>query len=266
MKIVSFMCVYNDWEFLDQAITAFKDYPDKLYIIEGSWKSSQGFGASPRSGEQTYDIINKHIDNKKVFLIQANEARERDQRQIGLELAKKDGADWCHMLDADEVYNPKSLEFIKKVLSKKSQEILEFRLGYRLKSYNFINSFKKWYNGNYMRIYRVTPEAKFYMDNDVQWERDGVISQMPFPVFHHYNYVKLNNAEAFWLKMKYQNEQDPTFWNRYVSNGQYQEVSGKYKIPDDITIYNYTGKHPAIMKNHPYFVNDVFKDGELQYE
>lgn len=267
MKIVSFMCVYNDWEFLDQAIAAFKDYPDKLYIIEGSWKSSQKFGVSPRSDEETYRIINKHVDDKKVFLIQANEDRERNQRQLGLELAKKEGADWCHMLDADEVYTSANLHMLKNILkgTAANQDIL----GYRLRSYNFINSFKKWYDGNYMRIYRVTPEAHFYMDNDVSWgsrdSRYGIVT-LEGKKFYHYNYVKLNNSAAFWLKMKYQNEQDPTFWSRYVSNGQYKESQGKYKIPDDIKIYDYIGKHPIIMKDHPYFVNDVFKDGELQYE
>lgn len=262
MKVVSFMCVYNDHEYLDQAIESFKHYPDKLYIIEGSWQSSQKFNANPRSGELVYDIINKHVDNERVFLIQANEAREREQRQIGLELAKKDGADFCHMLDADEVYTEKSLKVIKNWLENAHPSAL----GWRLNSYNFINSFKKWYKGNYMRIYRVTPEAQFYMDNDVRWpDREGVIVQMPGNHFYHYNYVR-KNTDTFWLKMKYQNDQDPTLWKRMVESGQYKEEDGVYKIPDDCPIYEYTGKHPAIMKNHPYFQQDVFGDGELKYE
>ena len=258
------MCVYNDWEYLDEAIESFKRYPDKLYIIEGSWQSSQKFDASPRSNKLTYDIINKHVDNKKVFLVQTNEARERDQRQIGLELAKKDGADWCHMLDADEVYRPRALAQIKQLLqivtTNKSIN------GYRVSSYNFINSFKRWYNGDYMRVYRVTPGAKFVMDNDVVWpDRQGCILKFPEKSFFHYNYVK-QNTDAFWLKMKYQNEQDPTFWKRFIDSGQYKEEQGQYKIPDDCPIYTYTGKHPKIMKEHPYFKQDIYGDGEIEYE
>jgi hypothetical protein len=271
MKIVSFLCVYNDWEYLDQAITAFKDYPDKLYIIEGSWKSSQKFDASPRSNELTYDIINKHVDNEKVFLVQANEVRERDQRQVGLELAKQDGADWAHMLDADEVYTKESLSLIKRTLggALAGEELSSVKAnqmkGFRLNSHNFINSFKRWYEGNYMRIYRVTPEARFVMDNDVEWpDHPGKILTLPGKHFFHYNYVK-KNTDSFWLKMKYQTEQDPSFWKRFIDTGQYKEENGVYKIPDDCKVYDYTGKHPAIMKEHPYFVNDVFGDGEVEY-
>jgi len=263
MKIVSFMCVYNDHEYLDQAIESFKNYPDILYIIEGSWQSSQKFDAASRSNELVYDIINKHVDNKKVFLIQANEPREKDQRNIGLELAKQHDADWCHMLDADEVYTPKTLDLIKRWLNRAPDGIL----GYKLLSFNFINSFKKWYDGKYMRIYKVTPKCHFYMDNDVAWpDKEGIISAIPGPrSFYHYNYVR-KNVDSFWLKMKYQNDQDPTMWKRFIESGQYKEENGIYTIPDSCQIYKYTGKHPKIMKNHPYFQNDVFGDGEIEYE
>jgi hypothetical protein len=257
------MCVYNDHEYLEQAIEAFKDYSDKLYIIEGSWQSSQKFKAQPRSNELVYDILNRQVDNKKVFLITANEPREKDQRNVGLNLAKEDGADWCHMLDADEVYTPKGLSLIKKMLERSRDSVV----GYRLNSYNFINSFKKWYNGTYMRIYRPTPEAFFYMDNDVNWpdRPNGTISNIPGRSFFHYNYVR-RNVDSFWLKMKYQNDQDPSMWARLVESGKYREENGVYSIPDDCPIYDFGGKHPAIMKNHPYFKNDIFEDGAIEYE
>ena len=60
MKIVSFLCVYDDFEYLDQTISSFKSIPDKLFIIEGSWKSSQKYkNSSPRSDSFTYGIIDK---------------------------------------------------------------------------------------------------------------------------------------------------------------------------------------------------------------
>jgi len=264
VKIVGATFVYNDWEYLDQSLESFKWFPDKHFIIEGSWKSAQSTGgAKPRSNEITYEIINKHVDNKQVFLVQANAERERNQRQIALELAKKEGADWFFMTDADEVYVKNKLILIKNWLEKAKDSSA---LGFRVNSYNFINSFKKWYSGNYMRIYRVTKDARFFMDNDVEWpDRKGYIGTIPGVSYYHYNYVR-RNTERFWTMMKYQNEQDPSFWQRYVDSGQYAEQAGKYKIPDDIKIYDYTGKHPLIMKNHPYFVQDVFGDGEIQYE
>lgn len=263
MKIVSFMCVYQDHEYLHEAISSIKDWVDELYIIEGSWQSSQKFNAQPRSGKLVYDILDRHIDNKKVFLVQANEPREKDQRQIGLEIAKANGSDWCMMSDADEVYTPQGLKAIKQILKQTPDQVV----GYRLRSYNFINSFKKWYDGNYMRIYKATPEAKFYMDNDVQWpdRKNALIGAVPGPrSFFHYNYVR-RNTNTFWLKMKYQNDQDPTMWKRMIDSGQYKEENGVYTIPDDCPIYEYTGRHPKIMKDHPYFQQDVFGDGEIKF-
>ena len=264
MKIVGATFVYNDYEYLDQTLECFKNFPDKHFIIEGSWRSNQkSSGVSLRSDQQTYDIINKHVDNRQVFLIQANEERERNQRQVGMELAKKEGADWFFMTDADEVYPKKSLDIIKNIL----QRTPDYMLGYRIHSYNFINSFKKWYNGDYMRLYRVTPKAEFVMDNDVAWtDKDGMIAPMPGGyLFYHYNYVR-KNTTRFWNMMRYQHEQDQTFWKRMIDSGPYKEEAGIYKIPDDIKIYDFIGKHPTIMKNHPYFKNDVFGDGEISYE
>lgn len=265
MKIVSFLCSFDDCEYLDQTIESFKHFPDKLFIIEGSWKSSQAFkNSKPRSGKETYDIINRHVDNERVFLVTANEARERNQRQIGLNLAKQERADWCWMLDSDEVYTRDKLEAMRRILAKSEGQVY----GYRVRSYNFINSFSKWYDGNYMRIYKPTPQAEFIMDNDVNF-RDILrwvpkIETMPESLrFHHYNYVK-QNSEQFWRKMHYQAEQDPSFNQRLLP--QYGCEQGKYKIPSDIPIYDYVGKHPRIMKEHPYFKANIYGDKDLQYQ
>ena len=63
--------------------------------------------------------------------------------------------------------------------------------------------------------------------------------------------------------MNYQSLQDPSFDNRL--RPKYGFLNGQYKIPEDIKIYDYTGKHPVIMKSHPYFVNDIYGDGNFNY-
>ena len=265
MKIVSFLCTYNDCEYLNESIESFKWFCDKLFIVEGSWQSSQKFKTSgPRSNQQTYDIINKHVDNNKVFLVQANELREREQRQIGLELAKKEKADWCFMLDSDEIYKKSTLLGIKSILQKNTEN--KNVLGFRLKSFNFINSFLKYYNGDYMRIYRVTPQASFFMDNDVEWpDSQGTILNIPDNLkFFHYNYVK-QNSEQFWRKLFYQNEQDPSFNDRVRPQYNYDDLKKQYKIPDGCKIFDYVGSHPKIMTNHPYILENIFLDKEIKF-
>jgi glycosyltransferase involved in cell wall biosynthesis len=261
MKIVAAMCTYNDPDYLDVTIQSFKWFPDKLFIIEGSWQSAN---APPRSDQCTYDIINKHVDNQRVFLVQANEARERNQRQIGLNLAKEEKADWHWIIDSDEVYTHDALVAMRTILKRASRNIY----GFRLNSYNFINSFNKWYHGDYWRIYRPTPLATFIMDNDVRFNDPNnwtpQIGKMPDNLkFYHYNYVK-PNTEQFWRKMQYQAEQDPSFNQRLLPH--YGCEKGTYKIPEDIPVYNFTGKHPGIMRNHPYFINNIYNDKNLRFQ
>ena len=120
--------------------------------------------------------------------------------------------------------------------------------------------------GNYMRIYKPTKEATFIMDNDVEWERPGRVGYMPGRMFYHYNYVKLNNPDAFFLKLNYQQDQDESFGGRERHKYGFNSNTKEYKIPDSCKIYDFTGKHPKIMKEHQYFKQNVFNDGEIKYE
>ena len=262
-RIVSFLCQFNDAEYLDAAIQSFKWLPDKLYIIEGSWKSSQGYSNTQlRSDPKVYNIIDRHVDNKRVFLIQANEAGEKEQRQVGLEKAKEEGADWAWMLDSDEVYPKLVMTQIRNMLMLALPSIH----GFRVQSFNFINSFKTWYRGDYNRIYRVTPEARFVLNNDVQFYRDGrradVLTIAERLRFMHYNYVKADPSQ-FWRKMHYHETEDPTFKGRITP--QYGAKGHIYTIPADIPRYTFTGQHPAIMKDHPNIKANIYNDSDLRF-
>ena len=253
MKLIAFLCVYNDPEYLDAAIESYKNFPDRLYLIEGAWESSLRFGVDPRSNELTESILRKHVDGERVVLVRANEATEVAQRQIGLELAKREGADWCMMLDADEVYTSPVLTVIRRILELALSHPEVF--GFRMNSYNFINSFQKYYDGNYPRISRVTPGARFVYANDVAWLDHGKecwgphIINMPKELrFFHYNYIK-KDPEAFFLKMNFLGSENPTF---NVSERQkYGFDAYGYRIPSDIQIKDFTGEHPEIIRNHP---------------
>jgi hypothetical protein len=262
-RIVSFLCQFDDPDYLHVALESFKWLPDKLYIIEGSWQSSQGYSNTPlRSNQYVYNIIDRHVDNKRIFLIQANERGEKEQRQIGLEKAKEDGADWCWMLDSDEVYTkPVMVQILNQLnLAPPSTH------GFRVQSFNFINSFNTWYRGDYNRIYRVTPEAHFVLNNDVQFYKDGrktdILTITDRLRYFHYNYVKSDPAQ-FWRKMHYHETEDPTFKGRVTP--QYNAKEHFYTIPGDIPRYTFTGQHPAIMKNHPNIKANIYNDSDLRF-
>jgi hypothetical protein len=119
--------------------------PKSFFIIEGSWQSAQQYNASPpRSGIETYNIIDKHVDNKRVFLVQANEARERNQRQIGLELAKEHGADWFWMLDSDEIYTRSNLQAMAAMLTRAPKKSMRWVSASQLQFHQQLQSLVRW--------------------------------------------------------------------------------------------------------------------------
>ena len=111
MKIISFLRVFNDFEYLDKTLESVLDFPGDLYIVEGSWESAQKAGASKRSDEKTYDIINKYLKlDKKYKLIQANGDNEFSHCQIPMDIAIQENADWLFLIDADEVHHGQEIE------------------------------------------------------------------------------------------------------------------------------------------------------------
>ena len=261
MRITGVLCTFNDCDYLDAALTAFKGVTDKLYVIEGSWQTASGYkNTQKRSDENTYNILDKHIDQKKVCLIQANESSERTQRQVGLEKAKEDGSDWHWFLDSDEIYPPSVVNAIKTTLNRLPPNVC----GLRLNSFNFINSFNRWYEGNYARIARVTPDAYFLQNNDVNWTNPSAeIQHMPKTLrYFHYCYVK-KNTEQMWRKLHAHEVEDPSFKTNWTP--QYGAEGHVYTIPSSIQQYRFTGMHPAVMKDHPNIKANIYNDEDIRF-
>jgi hypothetical protein len=40
----------------------------------------------------------------------------------------------------------------------------------------------------------------------------------------------------------------------------------RYKIPDDCKIFDFTGKHPKVMADHPYFTANIFNDEGIVFD
>jgi hypothetical protein len=261
MKLISFLRVYNDFEYLDKTLESSLNIPGDLYIIEGSWKSAQRAGANLRSNDRTYDIINKYLRlDKKFKLIQANSDYEWSHCQIAMDLALEQKADWLFLLDADEIHHPKEIAEILQYLTfyKDNLDIKEIRLN----SYNFCNSFKKYYDGEYFRIFRVADTPKFIEANHAIYSSNYKYITLPKEIrYYHYNYVKKNNPEAFHLKMKFYDYEHPQ--NKSLYNQGYKEENGLYTIPVEIKEFNHP--HPKIMENHPYFINNIYQDKDITF-
>ena len=261
MKIISFLRVFNDFEYLDKTLESVLDFPGDLYIIEGSWESAQKAGASKRSDEKTYDIINKYLKlDKKYKLIQANGDNEFSHCQIPMDIAIQENADWLFLLDADEVHHAQEIEETLNYLKfyKDHDSIKEIRLN----SYNFCNSFKKYYDGEYFRIFKPKDNAKFIEANHCIYNSNYSYVTLPNTIrYYHYNYVKKNNPQSFHLKMKFYDNEHPE--NQSLYNQGYKEENGIYTIP--VEMKDFDLPHPKIMENHPYFIDNIYQDKDINF-
>lgn len=248
------MIVYNDEDYIDYSIRAIKDLVDELVIVEGAFGVAiEKCGASPRSTDGTVEKILPHVDNKKVFLREGNGWAHKEQYQIAFDFAKERGAEWAFLVDSDEIWQPS----LMKVFDAKVKTADKFGVyQYRLNTRNFVNDFKTWYPGQSPRIYRVTPDATFIADNEIHWVDKGKhpdrgrvenhIHLLCNERLFHYGYVRRQKRWKFKQDYMYQKDRNPII-------KEYKLLSDGYILPKDIKIFNFTGRHPKIMEEHPFF-------------
>lgn len=256
MKKVGFICVYNDIDYIEQTILSVKDWVDELIIVEGAFEITMKCGMPPRSNDGTLDIINKYVDNQKIFLKQVNLREHKDHYQVGLDFAKERNADWAILIDSDEIWIDTTKRIANFSMSKALREgnVYEFRID----EYCFINDFWTWYPGQYPRIFRVTPQAKFIADNEVEWpdhnkhadrgRAENHIQNLSL-VFKNYHYGYVRTKNRWKLKQDYMKVKDGN-----PINDQYTLEDNSYKIPSDIPIFKFIGQHPEIMQKHPFML------------
>jgi len=260
---------YNSADYLDYVIRSAMKWVDHMIVIEGAFQITIDAGAAPRSSDGTLGIISKyHESTNKQFIGLSTETplrEHRDQYDFALQTAKAAyKPDWVVLIDSDEIYPIETQKLLRSVIDRVDDKIF----GMRMYSYNFINDVATYYNGCYPRLYRVTPNSKFSYDNKVDWPDYGLEGdnmQHPAPQhiltipktfrFYHYAYVKDHNYLNLKAKYMYNKDGNPSY---HPSNPLYRVEGDKYKIPDDITLYNFTGRHPDIMKDHPRFSNARF--------
>jgi hypothetical protein len=264
MKFNGYILVYNDYYYITEVIKSLEGVFDTLFIIEGAFQSSIDAGFSPRSNVETMDKIYSFKSRSDIKIIHANNSNEKTQRQFALNLCRQDKCDYFMMIDADEVYKTETLYKIIGALSESRGSIF----GLKIQSYNFLNSFNKYYNGVYPRVYKMTPGAFVPYANNVDWPDFNkgaahyhIVS--PEERFYHYNYAK-PDIESFKIREA---------WLRKEGNGQEITQHGynfngiKYTIPiPKNEIFEFQGKHPKVMQENTFFKNNIYGDSNIQYE
>lgn len=247
MKKVGFMTIYNDVDYIDYTLKSFLDFVDEMVVVEGAFEITMAQGKPPRSDDGTLDILKRYEQEKKITLLHANEREHKQQYDVGYQWAIEHGADWAILLDSDEIWTKPAKVFADKAMkSLVNHDAYELRV----QEYCFINDFKTWYPGSYPRIFKCKKGSKFVFDNEVQFEGYGRGQHSVGMIsggrqIYHYGYVRRKKRWRLKQDYMYEKDQNPI-------NLQYKLEGNEYIIPQDIPIYEFKGKHPKIMEEHPF--------------
>jgi glycosyltransferase involved in cell wall biosynthesis len=257
-KISVLMTVYNEAEFVDYAIRACLPHVNHLVIVEGAYQETIACGASPRSTDGTIDICKARLEefaeknlnnpNHVFSYIEANEHTDKDQRNLGLAKIKElDPDGWVLIIDGDEVYDKATLNMVKVACHNMERQ---GKLAAYFKSLTFVNDLRHYTEQEFPRLFRITPDCKFVNDNFMEWPDKGInwfspyVIKIPYIRYHHYAFCK--GLERFELKKKWWE----TRFDMDFDYGWHMNMAGKIEDPNH-QIFEYTGKHPAIMSDHP---------------
>lgn len=259
MNLHVLMCVYNESRFIEPAIRSCLPHVKTLTIIEGAYRESIAVGASARSNDGTIRIIDRFVGGK-TKLVFANEKSDPQQRNIGLDLIKKEDPNgWLLIIDGDEVYEPVTFRMIQALANK--METHNQYASY-FKSITFVNDLRHYCLQAFPRLFRITPKCRFINDNFMEWPDKNLgwtclangkafsphIISTPNIEFFHYAFCKGN--ERFKLKKDWWQSRFATEFNY----SWYIDDAGKIVDPDH-QVYPYEGKHPPAMQKHPMLVN-----------
>jgi len=246
MTLNVLMTVYNESEFVEYAIRSCLPYVGNLVIVEGAYQETIKLGMSSRSTDGTLEIIEKFRNDPKVSIIYANENTDKDQRNVGLEAIKKlDPGGWLLIIDGDEVYEMLTLKQAH-LLSRAFERTGKYAAYFT--SMTFVNDFKHYTLQEFPRLFKLTSKCEFVNDNFMKWDHDErwdstYVTKIPHMKYFHYAFCK--DTQRFELKKKW--------WEtRFGKPFDYGwKVGEDGKITDkNHRIYEFTGKHPEIMKGH----------------
>lgn len=146
------MNAYNEADIIGYSIQSFLHAVDRLIVIDGS--------AWGPSTDKTADIARSFGD--KVTVISGTFKEKWEQNQMYLDFMEKDRDNWCTLVDADEVWDQKSLEAITTHCKNGNDQTLIY-------SYNFHHFYtptKTIHGGLYgfpriIGTFRLMPDIKF---------------------------------------------------------------------------------------------------------
>lgn len=155
MKISFGTIIFNSDFVLKQCLESVYPYAHQILIAEGPVRYWQEKGFST-SSDRTNEILDSFPDPAGKIKIVHSQYSEKDEQCNAYMRFLKDDADYLWNLDADEIFKPKDIEVVLKLLEMNKYTSAGF------KSYSFYGGFDRYLGGfeeshEFMRIRKVYP-------------------------------------------------------------------------------------------------------------
>jgi glycosyltransferase involved in cell wall biosynthesis len=255
MRIGAIVNAYNEIEWLDTTLKCIVNHFDEVVVTEGAYKVSLNVGAPPRSTDGTLEILEKYKQYKNVTVLHENELNQAHQLNKGLAVLKEKNIDWMMVVDADEVWQEKDLQLIKKYIALGDKNGI---YQYKLHFYDFTSSFDRYAPALRKRVFKVTPGCEFVLGNEnMSWpdhhksvdvgQEASYLSTIPEMV-RGFHYTEIKHKNRWLLKREYligKSQNDPNGLKAFTSwhideNGFHHDAMHLVK--------EYKGTHPKIVQ------------------
>jgi len=276
-RVIASISPYNDVLFFEYAMRAIEPYVDEIIITDSAVKSALEMGWPPRSVGLARTVIDKWIDNKKIFLapLPPSPPEGREHALPGFNMAKEHGADWYFTVGCDEIWSPEAMKFMKTYLQICDRKGI---LGLNVSMFLFAPDF--WHVKEFRnpRLARVTPDSTICFGG-------GSADAVCWPGRRLYQYagdlstyappgtpaevLRVNadfpkNLKVFHYSCVGQEriESKVNFYKHFngTSCDQYCEAYMKknWIAFPDMGFKEFHGKHPDIMTEHPLFKERLY--------
>lgn len=268
MKISVLMMTFQGMEYLPYSLKAIYDFADEIILCDGiidrfNLQNNIDFRANGGSTDGTDEFVKNFDDkDKKIKYKIGHWKYEKEKRQYMLNYAT---GDWMMVVDIDEIYKPEHLDWIKEYINNR-KDLKAIWISH----YRFCLDFQHYYLWGCNVFQKMFPGNKLYGLRDI-WYPGKKVFKYPFHESKNISRKEFDKYLVFphidnIVCYHYSNicTEDKAIKKRAIAEGLGHNISkwwtdwfgvgiSKEKYFKKRNIKKFEGKHPEIMKTHPYY-------------
>ncbi|MHA2366123.1 MAG: glycosyltransferase family A protein [Candidatus Hodarchaeales archaeon] len=273
MKLTVLLPAYNEAIFFEYTLKSLLPFVDEVIIVDVGMQAAVDAGYGKRSTDGTTDLIEKYLDDKKIFLAPIPTETPKTHRELmipAFAMAKERNADWIFHVCADEIWPVNTLKPMKTILKNfEKNGILALNVWMYLFSPDF------WHIQDFRnpRLAKVTDDVELISGDAVYYKNSGLYQYAGNTIEFHPpgtpeavkkingDYPKVLKAFHYSCVGKERVEFKAKFFQKF--NNTYGDEYNEAFLKKDWDFFKknfkeFTGKHPEIMMDHPLYNDRLF--------